>query len=99
MIIDLASCEMKVSRTQFEKFHIEGCPLCGSTATPEPTDDERDRIISDPDYNWSPPEGNFMYTGYGLAGGGCGTYIECGWGFFAKVLDEDEALDKTPERG
>lgn len=61
-----------------------GCIRCGAPPEPEPTDEERARIFADPDYNWFPPEGQYISGGFGLMGGGYGPFVICDCGFFLK---------------
>lgn len=53
------------------------CPGCSAPREPEPTDEERQRLFHEPDYEWTPPEGDYLRIGVGLAGGGFGTYATC----------------------
>ncbi len=69
---------------------MTACPSCGAPQTPEPTDAERARIISDPDYYWFPPDGDYLVIGFGLMGGGYGTYAICDrCDFFHKVQESE----------
>lgn len=63
------------------------CPSCNTPIEPEPSDEEREKLFMDPDgEGWDPPEGVYMWRGYGFAGGGgIGIYVNCDeCGFFAK---------------
>lgn len=85
--IDLAYLEDPNHAATAEQLQVlidRGCPRCGAKAAPEPTDEERKRILEDADFNWSPPDGDYLEIGFGLMGGGYGTYVICGCGFFAK---------------
>lgn len=65
---------------------ITECPDCGAPREPEPCLEERERLWADPDYNWSPPDGEYLRAGYGLAGRGTGPYVWCDrCDFFHKV--------------
>lgn len=67
------------------------CPECGAPCEPEPSDAERERLLSDPDFNWYPPDGMYLQFGFGLAGGGFGTYACCErCDFFHKEQSDDE---------
>lgn len=62
-----------------------GCIRCGAPPEPEPTDEQRARIFADPDYEWPRPEGEFLFGGFGLMGGGYGPFVCCDrCGFFLK---------------
>lgn len=62
-----------------------GCIRCGAPPQPEPTDEERQRLFDDLEYSWLPPAGAYIFSGFGLVGGGYGPYVCCdGCGFFLK---------------
>lgn len=71
-------------------YAMLSCPSCGAPQTPEPTDAERDRLISDANYEWFPPDGEYLVIGYGLMGGGHGVYAVCDrCNFFHKVQEQE----------
>ncbi len=86
--VDLAHVEQPEWAFTAEHLGIlidRGCIRCGAPAQPEPTDEERQRIFDEPDYQWFPPVGEFLCVGFGLMGGGYGTYVTCDrCGFFGK---------------
>lgn len=88
MHIDLSSIEDdrdSFTREQLAVLIARGCIKCGARTAPEPTDEERARLLADPDYNWPRPNGAYLETGFGLMGGGYGPYVYCdSCGFFAK---------------
>ncbi len=70
---------------------LKECPKCLAPREPEPSDEERARLLSDPDYSWAPPDGEYLHFGFGLLGGGYGTYAMCDrCDFFVK---EQEILE------
>lgn len=85
---DLAQVEddrHAMTREQLGVIIDRGCIKCGAQTAPEPTDEERARILADADFHWFPPDGEYLYVGFGLMGGGYGTYVCCDrCGFFAK---------------
>lgn len=85
--IDLAQLEDAnngVTREQLTVLIDRGCPRCGAQTAPEPTDEERRRILEDADYHWEPPVGDYLEVSFGLMGGGYGPFVVCDCGFFAK---------------
>lgn len=69
---------------------LKHCPKCGTPAEPEPTDEERAKIFADPDYTWEAPPGPYLCFGFGLMGGGYGSYAVCEkCEFFLKVESPD----------
>lgn len=85
---DLAVVEVDEHAMTAEQLAViidRGCIRCGTQTAPEPTDEERAHIFADPDFHWFPPDGDYLYIGFGLMGGGFGTYVNCDrCGFFAK---------------
>ncbi len=91
MMLDLAAPEFISDRDpgdEHEYGHpheMTRCPECGCPAAPEPSREERERIFADADFVWFPPEGIYLHFGFGLMGGGCGSYCVCDrCGFFHK---------------
>lgn len=86
--IDLAELEEPNHAATLEQLGVfidRGCVRCGAPSAPEPTDEERARLLADPDYEWPRPVGTFLEAGFGLMGGGYGPFVICdGCGFFAK---------------
>lgn len=86
--LDLATLEEPehaATLDQLEELEARGCIKCGAQMAPEPTDAERARLLADPDYDWYPPDGEYLSAGFGLMGGGYGPYVCCDrCGFFAK---------------
>lgn len=78
----------------YPRLHtLTKCPECGAPAPIEPTDEERARLLADPDYNWIPPDDDIdrLFFGFGLMGGGFGPYVVCErCGFFLKEQSSDE---------
>lgn len=70
---------------QLRELIDRGCIKCGAQTEPEPTAAERQRILDDLDFHWGSPDGEYLYVGFGLMGGGYGPYVHCGrCGFFGK---------------
>lgn len=88
ILIDLATLEnpdVAVTAAQLGEIIASGCVKCGAKPAPEPTDEERARLLADPDYHWLPPDGVYLECGFGLMGGGYGPWVSCDrCGFFAK---------------
>ncbi len=87
-MIDLATTdqEIAVTRERLAEIAKGPCPKCGAQLEPEPTDEERARLLADPDFHWHPPDGVYLCGGFGLMGGGYGPYMMCdGCGFTAKL--------------
>lgn len=85
--LDLAVVEEPRHAATREDLQImleRGCIQCGAPPRPEPTDEERARILADPDFTWQPPDGNYIEGGFGLMGGGYGPFVICDCGFFLK---------------
>lgn len=90
VIIDLSTTNYLCTSEQLHAYIESGCPKCGTLAAPEPTEEERQRIMDEPEYMWFPPDGIYLCVGFGLAFGGYGTYVQCdGCGFIAKCLSEE----------
>lgn len=73
-----------VTAEQLEVLIDRGCVRCGAPAPPEPTDEERARLLADADFTWERPAGQYLEIGFGLMGGGYGPFVICDCGFFAK---------------
>lgn len=88
LCLDLAMLEEpshSASREQLGVFFDRGCVRCGAPPEPEPTDEERARLLADADYEWPRPDGVYICGGFGLVGGGYGPFVICdGCGLFAK---------------
>lgn len=75
---------------------LRACPECNAPTAPEPTDEERARLLADADFTWErPDDGGALYLefGFGLMGGGYGPYAccdRCGWMGKEQVADGDE---------
>lgn len=72
--------------TRGEIFALTKCPACNASRQPEPSEDDRALLFQNPDLTWVVPDGVYLWSGYGFAGGGgLGSYVNCdGCGFFAK---------------
>lgn len=89
--VDLAAPEFVADRDPGDEHvyphphALTKCPECGCLPEPEPTDEERARLLAEPDFNWFPPDGEYLCFGFGLCGGGYGSYAGCDrCGFFLK---------------
>lgn len=81
----LEDSKVAATRAELAVLMDRGCVRCGAPPEPEPTDEERAKIFADPDFNWFPPDGTFLFGGFGLMGGGYGPYVNCdGCGLFLK---------------
>lgn len=90
--IELAIELRHIPWTRDELASLARCPVCNALREPEPTPEEREALFMDPDASWAPPDGVYLWAGYGFAGGGgLGGYLNCdACGFFAKETDRED---------